>query len=174
MSLFGTTRYLHAHIHTVYVYCNYASNFSCLACVSKVYFNSGDTTATPPADDEQPTEKKDDEQPTEKKADDTPTTEEPKVVKPVDESAKEEETTKTDDTQSPPAEDESAKADDKPEGDKEKEAESNVSTNTTAPSNVTTKKTIKLEVVKEELEVEVVAVDVTPLSTQAVVESKTK
>ena len=49
-----------------------------------------------------------------------------------------------------------------------------MSTNNTAPSNVTTKKTTKLEVVKEELEVEVVTVDVTPLNTAAVVESKTK
>ncbi|XP_065906484.1 hypoxia up-regulated protein 1-like isoform X2 [Dysidea avara] len=132
----------------------------------------GDTTAAPPpADDEQPTEKD-----SEGVADDTPATKEPKTVKPVDESAKEEEASKTDDTQAPA--DESTKAaDNKSETDKGKEAETkpeNMSTNNTAPSNVTTKKTTKLEVVKEELEVEVVTVDVTPLNTAAVVESKTK
>ena len=46
-------------------------------------------------------------------------------------------------------------------------------TNATASSN-NTKVTTKVEVVKEVLEVEIVKVDVTPLNTQAIVESKTK
>lgn len=47
------------------------------------------------------------------------------------------------------------------------------SANTTASSN-NTKVTTKLEVVKESLEAEIVKVDIAPLSTQAIVESKTK
>ena len=56
----------------------------------------------------------------------------------------------------------------------ETKSESESKSSDSAKTTNNTKVTTKLEVVKELLEVEIVKVDVTPLSTQAIVESKTK
>lgn len=164
------SRHIHTYVHT----CTYICIFHFIAHIYYVYSSCVDAVKSPDQGNETATEAKSDEkvaEPAEDKSEQTGSKE------PEKDGPKMEETKLTNDTEKERTSEKAQQSDgpvkNETKSESVKSSDDKMSTNTTTSSN-NTKVTTKLEVVKETLEVETINVDIASLSTQAVVESKSK